>query len=73
MKTIDLRKSLFELTEEYPDLIEILVELGFLGVADPSLRRTHGRMMTIPMGCERHGMNLEDVVNKLKEKGYDSK
>ncbi len=73
MKIIDIKKNLFELTEENPELIEILVELGFLGVADPSLRTTHGRMMTIPMGCERHGMNLEDVVAKLKEKGYELK
>ncbi len=71
MKIIDLKKTLYELTEEYPELIEILFELGFLGVRDPAMRRTHGRLTTIPQGCEMQGKNVEDVVNKLRQKGFD--
>lgn len=36
MKRLDLSKSVYELTEEYPELIDILKELGFPGVKNPS-------------------------------------
>lgn len=32
MKEIDLKKSVYELTEAFPDLTGTLKELGFLGV-----------------------------------------
>jgi len=53
MKEIDLNKSVYELTETYPELIEILKELGFLGVVNPVVRKTIGRMTTIPQGCNK--------------------
>ena len=70
MKTIDLRKSVFELTESFPELIEVLKELGFLGVANPVVRKTLGRVTTIPQGCKKQGKSLDEVIKKLEEKGF---
>ena len=53
MKELDLNKSAYELTEVYPELIAVLKELGFLGVANPVVRETLGRATTIPKGCEK--------------------
>ena len=72
-KEIDLSKSLYELTESYPELIEILVGLGFMGVSNPALRSTHGRVMTIPKGCEAMGKDLNEVIKKLEEAGFNIK
>ncbi len=36
MKEIDLKKSVYELTKTYPELIDILKELGFLGAGESS-------------------------------------
>ncbi|MEM3421508.1 MAG: DUF1858 domain-containing protein [Candidatus Hadarchaeum sp.] len=71
MKKIDLNKSVYELTEEYPELIDILNELGFLGVKNPIVRKTLGRATTIPQGCKRQGKDLNEVISKLKEKGFE--
>jgi hypothetical protein len=71
MKKLDLSKTVYELTEEYPELVEILKELGFLGVKSPIVRKTLGRVTTIPQGCKRQGKDLNEVINKLKEKGFD--
>lgn len=65
MKKISLKKSVYELTEEYPELINILKEMGFLGVANPVVRNTLGRKITIPEGCKKQGKQLEDVLKKL--------
>lgn len=61
------------MTNGYPELIDILKELGFLGVRNPIARWTLGRVTTIPQGCEKQGKNLEDVINKLKEMEFEVK
>ena len=70
---IDLKHSLYELTEAYPELIDILVGIGFAGVGNPVARNTHGREMTIPAGSERHGIDLGEVIAKLEEHGFEIK
>lgn len=73
MKEVDLKKSVYELTEAYPELIEMLKELGFLGVANPLVRKTMGRKITIPQGCEKQGKDLNQVITKLEEQGFKVK
>ncbi|MFQ6038162.1 MAG: DUF1858 domain-containing protein [Candidatus Aminicenantales bacterium] len=73
MKEIDLKKSVYEITEEYPELIPILKDLGFIGVVNPVVRRTLGRKMTLPQGCEKQGKDLKDVIRALEENGYSVK
>lgn len=70
MKEIDLTRSVYALTEAYPELISILKEMGFAGVANPIIRNTIGRKMTIPQGCQKMGQDLAGVVKKLEEKGF---
>ncbi len=73
MKEIELNKSVYELTETYPELIGVLKELGFLGVANPVVRKTLGRKITIPQGCQKQGKDLSKVIEKLKEEGFEVK
>ena len=73
MKVIDLDKSVYELTEQYPELIDLLKDLGFLGVKNPIARNTLGRVTTIPQGCKKMGIDLDDVKKILKEKGFEIK
>jgi hypothetical protein len=70
MKEIDLKKSLYDITQEYPELITILKEMGFAGVANPVVRSTLGRTMTIPAGCQKQGKELTEVIATLKQAGY---
>ena len=73
MKEIDLSKSVYHLTEEYPELIGILKEQGFLGVANAITRNTIGRVMTIPQGCRKMGKDLGEVVKVLEAAGFTVK
>lgn len=70
MKELDLSKSVYELTEAYPELIGILKEMGFAGVANPIVRNTLARKMTIPGGCQKQGKNLDEVIKKFEESGF---
>lgn len=69
--TIDLTKSVYDLTEEYPQLIDILKNLGFLGLANPVTRSTLGKVTTIPQGCKLQGKDLSEVIEHLKAHGFE--
>ncbi|MCM8830968.1 MAG: DUF1858 domain-containing protein [Candidatus Omnitrophica bacterium] len=73
MKEIDINKTVYELTQQYPELIDILSELGFLGIKNPVLRNTLGRATTLKQGCEKQGENITEIIKKLQEKGYTVK
>jgi hypothetical protein len=73
MKEIELDKSVYELTKNYPELISILKEMGFFGVANPVVRNTLGRVTTIPQGCEKQGKDLAEVIMELEKQGFNVK
>jgi hypothetical protein len=73
MKEIDLDKSVFDLTESYPELIAVLKEMGFAGVANPIARNTLGRATTLRKGSERQGKDLKEVIKILEGHGFTVK
>lgn len=72
-KVIDLEKTVYDLIEQHPELTGIMKDIGFLGIANPVMRNTMGRVMTIPKGCEKMGIDLNEVKKTLREKGFEIK
>ena len=70
-KTLDLNRTVFELTEEFPELIESMVNLGFSEIANKAIRHSMGRMTTIPTGAKMKKIPLEDIIRALTEKGFE--
>lgn len=70
-KNLDLRLSVYELTEQEPALKEVLARLGFDRVLQPGLRATVGRAVTLPLGCSMRGIPLEKVTAALRAAGYE--
>lgn len=70
MKEIDLSRSVYDLTEDYPELINLLKDMGFLGVVNPVVRNTLGRTMTLPAGCQKMGKDLAQVKAFLEKNGF---
>jgi len=73
MKEIDLKSTVYDLTETYPELIEIFKEIGFAGLANPLLRKTIGRKTTLFQGCEKQGKDVNEVIKKLEKEGFKVK
>ena len=46
-KKINLSKSVYEICTEYPEVIEIMKNLGFDKITNPGMLNTAGRFMTI--------------------------
>lgn len=70
-KTADLNKSLYQLTKEYPELVELLFGLGFMGVKNPVMLETHGRQMTVKTGCGHLGLDPAKVASVLRAAGFE--
>ncbi len=71
MKKVDLNKTIYEVTEEYPELVEILAELGFVGVRNPIMRNTVGRKTRIIDGAKLLKIDLDKIIEALKLKGFE--
>ncbi|WP_026505930.1 DUF438 domain-containing protein [Butyrivibrio sp. NC3005] len=69
-KRINLKKSVYELCSEYPELIQIMEDLGFNDVTNKAKLNTIGRVMTIPKGAIVKGIDMIDVVLALKNNGF---
>ena len=69
-KTIDLNKTVFELVQENPELIDIMQALGFSEIAKKPILHSLGRIMTIPKGAEKKGIPLEKIIDTLQRHGF---
>lgn len=70
MKQLDLNRSVHDLCLEYPELLDILGELGFRDIGKPGMLNTIGRVMTLPKGARVKGIDIEDLKAKLAEHGF---
>ena len=69
-KRIDLKKSVYELCTDYPELVQIMDDLGFKDITNKTKLNTIGRVMTIPKGAIVKGIDMIDVVLALKNNGF---
>ena len=69
-KVLDLDASVYALCEKYPELKEILHDLGFTDIVKSGMLSTMGRFMTLPKGAAMKHIPLETIVTTLKEHGY---
>ncbi len=70
-KQLDLNQSVYELTQQYPELVDIMKELGFTEIANPAMLHSMGRMMTIPKGAKMKKISMLDVVTALLQHGFE--
>lgn len=70
-KVIDLSKSVYEICSKDPEVIKIMKGIGFDNITTPGILNTAGRFMTIPKGAASKKINLYDVIEVFKSKGYE--
>lgn len=72
-KLIDLSKSVFELCNQYPEVIDIMRSLGFDNIIGVGMLNTVGRVMTIPKGAHIKEIPLEHIISTFEGKGFTIK
>lgn len=72
-KEIDFKKTVYELSRENPEVVDIMRELGFESIAGEGMLNTAGRFMTIPKGAAMKSISLEKIKQVFESKGYTVK
>ncbi|MGI6733465.1 MAG: DUF1858 domain-containing protein [Anaerovoracaceae bacterium] len=71
-KIIDFSKSVNDICKEYPEVIDIMRELGFESLS-PAMLATAGRFMTIPKGAQMKKLDLEMIKEEFRRRGFEVK
>ena len=56
-----------EILSEHPDLIDVFRKFGFHALANPVLRATLARRVTVEEACERHRVRTEEFLKALDD------
>lgn len=70
MVSLDPGMTVFELTEQFPSLVEALARAGFPDVRIPAVRQTAGRIMTLEKGIAFRGLDPGTVYGLLEKEGF---
>lgn len=68
---IDLNRSVYDLCNEFPDVLDILHGLGFVDVIKPGMLKTAGRFMTIKKGAIMKKISLDKIKDAFAQNGYE--
>lgn len=69
-KKIDLRQTVYQLTQAYPEIIEIMASLGFTEIRKKAVRLSVGKLVTIPKGASMKGIGIDRIVDALRRNGF---
>ena len=70
-KILDLDKSVASLVKEYPEVADIMVELGFTEIKNPAMLASVGRIMNLKKGSQIKKIPMEEIVRAFREKGFE--
>lgn len=69
-KKLDLSKSVYDLVKEYPEVADIMKELGFSEITNKVMLNSVGKIMTIPKGAKMKGVSMVDIVGAFMKAGF---
>ena len=69
-KKLDLSKSVYDLVKEYPEVTDIMKELGFSEITNKVMLNSVGKIMTIPKGAKMKGVSMIDIVGAFMKAGF---
>ncbi|SEK19978.1 protein of unknown function [Carnobacterium iners] len=70
MKEIDLNTSVYDLVTTYPEIGQVLYDMGLKDIKNPAVLNTMGRYMTIPKGAKMKKVELKTIVIQLNKMGF---
>lgn len=71
--TIDLTKPVAQVLNEHPELLRLLVDLGFKPLENPRMLNTAGKIISIQQGAKLIQVPIEYIIQELEWNGYQVK
>ena len=70
-KILDLDKSVASLVKEYPEVVDIMADLGFSEIKNTAMLASVGRIMNLKKGSQMKKIPMEEIVRAFREKGFE--
>ena len=68
---IDVSIPVAQVIDQHPEVLDLLVELGFKPLANPIMRNTVGRKVSLKQGSKLESTPMEKIVRTLEANGYE--
>ena len=68
---MDLDKSVASLVKEYPEVADIMANLGFTEIKNPAMLASVGRIMNLKKGSQMKKIPMDEIVRVFREKGFE--
>lgn len=72
-KVISLTDSIYKLVQQHNEVITIMENLGFDGMANKSTIKTVGRVMTLQKGARLKNIDINKIINEFEKHGFKVK
>ncbi|HOC80531.1 MAG: DUF1858 domain-containing protein [Bacilli bacterium] len=72
-KLISINQTVYELSQEFPEIVEILANLGFKDIVKPGMLVSVGRFVTLKQGASLRKIDMHIVKDSLINKGFSFK
>lgn len=69
-KLININKTVYELCKEYPEIKNILFDLGFEPIKNPIMFNTVAKVMSIEKASKIKNIDMKEIVKKFEENGF---
>ncbi len=70
MKELNLDQTIHSAVKKYPELAEVIAELGFPQVRNAFILSTVGKRLTLQKAIEQSGLEREQIIETLSSKGF---
>lgn len=68
---ISLDTTVYELVQQQPTIVPVMVSLGLDGVTNPALLQTAGRFMTLRKGAKMKAIPEATLIQQLQQAGFE--
>ena len=69
-KLINTNKNIYELCKEYPEIKDILSDLGFEAIKNPIMFNTMAKLTTIDKASKIKNIDMNNIIKKFEENGF---
>lgn len=70
-KVVSMDESIYELVSRHPEVMDIMLELGFHDIAKPGMLQTAGRFMTLSKGIKLKKKDVDAVKLAFQSRGFE--
>ena len=67
---IDLDLPVYQTLQDHPEILDLLVDLGFKPLKNPMMVNSLGKVTSLRQGASLIQLDLNDLITSLDQNGY---